>query len=123
MIITTPNIHNIKSKLQFLFKINFHWFHGEEFGKNGSKHVNPLYWREIYYLFNKCGFSIEKISTNRHRGYTYYYTKKDDLIKKMFYGIGNIFMDFVYRIFYLLSFPKDKNLLLGDILVIKAKKR
>lgn len=122
LIITTPNIHNIKSKLQFLFKTNFHWFQKSEFGKNGSMHINPLYWREIYYLLNKYGFRIEKISANRYWGYTFYYSKTDNILKKIFLKIGNIISDILYGIFYIILFPKDKNLLLGDILIIKAKK-
>jgi len=122
LIITTPNIQNVKSKLQFLFKSEFHWFQKNEFGNSGSKHVHPLYWREIIFLLEKYGFKINKITANRTTKYTFYYTDKDNLFKMGSYSILNFISDVFYRILSIFISPKNKILLLGDILIIKATK-
>lgn len=122
LIITTPNIQNVKSKLQFLFNSEFHWFQESEFGDNGSKHVSPLYWRELLFLLKKYGFRVNRLTTNRTSKYTLYYTNRDRLFKKCVYGILNFISDALYRILSIFMFPKDKALLFGDILIIKAIK-
>lgn len=123
LIITTPNIQNVKSKLQFLFKSEFHWFQENEFGNKGSRHIHPLYWREIIFLLEKYNFKIDKITKNRASGYTLYYTDKDNLFKKFVYAILNLVSDMSYRILSVFMFPKNRSLLLGDILIIKATKK
>lgn len=123
LILTTPNIQNVKSKLQFLFKSEFHWFQKKEFGIQGSQHIRPLYWREIIFLLEKYGFRIDKITTNRTLGYTFYYTNEDRLFKKIGYKTFNFILDILYRTLFIFMFPKDKSLLLGDILIIKATKK
>ena len=121
-ILTTPNIHNIKSKLQFLFKTDFHWFNKEEFGKKGSKHIHPVYWREIIFLLEKGGFTIKKISSNRYRNYTIYPKEGFSIFKKSVIFFLNSLADFIYRLVFLFSSPKNKDLLLGDILILSCKK-
>lgn len=123
LIITTPNIQNIKSKIQFLFKSEFHWFQEKEFGKNGSRHLHPIYWREIVFFLDKYGFKIEEITTNRRFGYTLYSTKEDKIIKSISCAIANVFFDIFYRILSIFTFPKNNTLLFGDILIIKAIKK
>jgi 2-polyprenyl-3-methyl-5-hydroxy-6-metoxy-1,4-benzoquinol methylase len=123
LIITTPNIQNVKSKFQFLFKSEFHWFQKNEFGNKGSRHIHPVYWREIIFLLEKYNFKIDKITENRASGYTLYYTNKDNLFKKISYVVLNFFSDMSYRILSVFMFPKNRSLLLGDILIIKATKK
>jgi len=123
LIITTPNIQNVKSKFQFLFKSEFHWFQKSEFGNKGSQHIHPLYWREIIFLLEKYNFKIDEITSNRTSGYTFYYNDKDSLFKKFSYAILNFVSDIAYRILSVFMFPKDRSLLLGDILIIKATKK
>lgn len=120
LVLTTPNIQNVKSKVQFFFKSNFHWFHESEFGDMGSQHINPLYWRELIYLLKKNNFRGIQILCNRKSGYTFYYTLKDNLLKRIFYFGLNLIMDVFYYILSFFMYPKDLNILLGDILVIKA---
>lgn len=123
LIITTPNIQNVKSKFRFLFKSEFHWFQENEFGNKGSRHIHPLYWREIIFLLGKYNLKIDKITANRTFGYTFYYTDKDNLFKKFSYVVLNFVSDMSYRILSVFMFPKNKSLLLGDILIIKATKK
>jgi 2-polyprenyl-3-methyl-5-hydroxy-6-metoxy-1,4-benzoquinol methylase len=122
LIITTPNIQNVKSKFQFLFKSEFHWFQENEFGKKGSRHIHPIYWKEIIFLLEKYNFNIDKITTNRFSGYTFYYKNEDNVFKKFSYDVLNFISDVFYRILSIFMFPKNRPLLLGDILIIKATK-
>ena len=123
LIITTPNIQNVKSKFQFLFKSEFHWFQENEFGNKGSRHIHPLYWREIIFLLEKYDFKINKIATNRTSGYTFYYTDKDNFLKKFNYALLNFISDMFYKTFSIFMLPKNRPLILGDILIIKATKK
>ncbi len=123
IIITTPNIQNVKSKFQFMFRSEFHWFQESEFGNKGSRHIHPLYWREIIFLLEKYNFKIDEITENRTSGYTFYCTNKDNLFKKISCVVLNLFLDITYRILSIFMFPKNKSLLLGDILIIKATKK
>ena len=123
LVLTTPNIQNAKSKLQFLFKSEFHWFQENEFGIQGSQHIHPLYWREIIFLLEKYGFKVDEITTNRAWGYTFYYANEDSLFKKINYKTFNFISDMLYRILSIFMIPKDKPLLFGDILIIKATKK
>ena len=122
LILTTSNIQNVKSKLQFLFSSNLHWFQEREFGEKGSQHLHPVYWRELIFFLKKFNFEIEKIDTNRISGYTLYYTPKDNIFKKIIYSILNFLCDLFYYALSLLMLPKQRSILLGDILVIKATK-
>lgn len=122
LIITTPNIHNIKSKIQFFFKSEFHWFQEKEFGRKGSGHIHPFYWKELVFLLERYGFTINEITSNRYSKYTFYYAEKENLIKKVTYTLFNLLSDIAYRIISIFCFPKKRDLLFGDILIIKAIK-
>lgn len=123
LVLTTPNIQNVKSKIQFFFKSNLHWFHESEFGKKGAQHINPLYWRELIYLLKKNGFNHIEISSNRKLGYTFYYTDKDNLLKRLFYFKINLIADMLYFVLSLFMSSENSDISLGDILIIKAIKR
>ncbi len=123
LIITTPNIQNVKSRFQFLFRSEFHWFQENEFGNKGSLHIHPLYWREIIFLLEKYDFKINKITTNRTFGYTFYYMDRDNFFKKFGYAVLNFISDMSYRILSIFMFPKNRPFLFGDILIIKATKK
>ncbi len=121
-IITTPNISNIKSRLQFLFKGNLHWFQDTEFGEQGSNHINPIYFKELIFILNKNNLKLVELTTNRNTGYTLYYSKKDWIIKRFIYLIANFFSDVIYRILSLFMHTEDKKLKTADILIIHIKK-
>jgi len=123
IVLTTPNIQSIKSKLQFLFSSHFHWFQKKEFGDNGSQHIHPIYFEEIIFLLEKYGFHIDKITTNRKTGYTLFYTERDNVLKKTIYFLINSLCDIFYIILSVIIFPKNSTFLFGDILIIKATKK
>ena len=52
MIITTPNVLSLQSKIMFLFTGYFKWFTPNCF----SYHINPIPSWEMNLIANKCGF-------------------------------------------------------------------
>jgi len=70
LIITTPNILNIKSRIKFLLSGTFFWFDSETIRRNA--HINPIPFFELNYVLENCGFYLEKIETNRIYFFLFY---------------------------------------------------
>jgi len=116
LIITTPNIMNIKSRLYFLLRSYFTDF--KHFSQPGDQqellglHINPIPFGELSYILNRYGFRIETISCNR-------FTRKYPLL-----------MPFLKPLIYFMTQRKNKEadvllkreLLDGDVLIISAQK-
>jgi len=74
LILTTPNVMTIKSRLRFLFYsyLDYFKFFGPlppgaryRVGEHGPHHVNPLFYPEMKFILEKYGFNIERVETNR----------------------------------------------------------
>jgi SAM-dependent methyltransferase len=74
LIITTPNVMTIKSRLRFLFYSYLDYFRyigpippeeRHRIEEHEHQHLNPLFYPEIKFILEKYGFEIEKIETNR----------------------------------------------------------
>ncbi len=116
LVITTPNIMNIKSRLYFLLRSYFTDF--KHFPQPGDQrellglHINPIPLGELSYILNRYGFQIKTISCNR-------FIKKYPLL-----------MPFLKPLIYIMTRKKNKEadvllrreLLNGDILIISAQK-
>jgi len=74
LVLTTPNVMTIKSRLRFLFYSYLDYF--KFFGplppearyrieEHEHQHINPLFYPEIKFILEKYGFKIEKVETNR----------------------------------------------------------
>jgi SAM-dependent methyltransferase len=74
LILTTPNVMTIKSRLRFLFYSYLDYF--KFFGplppgaryrieEHEHQHVNPLFYAEMKFILEKYGFKIERVETNR----------------------------------------------------------
>jgi len=122
-VITTPNISNIKSRLQFLFKGDLHWFNEAEFGYSGSNHINPIYYKEILFILKKNNLELFELATNRDENYTFYMSNTDTILKKTIYFIGNLLCDTIYRILSLFLYSEEKKLKTADILILSIRKR
>lgn len=62
LIITTPNIASLRSRMQYLlyaFHVHF------DYMVDPAEHINPISFIEIRYALNGNGFRIEAIQTNR----------------------------------------------------------
>lgn len=69
VLITTPNIMNIKSRLYFLLRSYFNNFRYFPQPSNQREllglHVNPIPFGELRYILNRYGFRIGAVSCNR----------------------------------------------------------
>ncbi len=74
LIMTTPNVMTIKSRLRFLLYSYLDFF--KYFGplppearytikEHEHQHVNPLFYSEMKFILGKYGFKIERVETNR----------------------------------------------------------
>jgi len=75
VIISTPNILKIRSRVQFLIDGSFPWFdlplvEWDQSGAGPYIHVNPIRFQELEYYIYKAGLSIENIfSSERSYGW------------------------------------------------------
>ncbi len=74
LVVTTPNVMTIKSRMRFLFYSYLDFFRyygplGEEerhrTREYDHQHINPLFYGEMKYILEKYGFAIERLETNR----------------------------------------------------------
>lgn len=95
LILTTPNVNSISSRALFLYNLNYHDF--EEY----TYHISPINFNMLSKMLAYSGFTIEKIDTNK-------------FIKPK--------LSLLFHILYPFLKPQNKIILLGDILIIKARK-
>lgn len=74
LVISTPNVMTIKSRLRFLFYhyLDFFKYFGpipagakHRIEENDQFHINPVFYGEMKYLPEKAGFTIVAVETNR----------------------------------------------------------
>ncbi|MBM4276286.1 MAG: class I SAM-dependent methyltransferase [Deltaproteobacteria bacterium] len=74
LVITTPNVMTIKSRLKFLFYgyLDFFEYYDpllpEERNKTEvyyQQHINPIFYAEMKLILEKCGFKICRVETNK----------------------------------------------------------
>ncbi|MBN1419549.1 MAG: class I SAM-dependent methyltransferase [Planctomycetes bacterium] len=63
LVLSTPNVLGIRSRIRFFFGSHHRRFKGIEPGG----HLTPLSYRELAYAFERAGLAIEAIATNRYR--------------------------------------------------------
>ncbi len=128
LILSTPNILNLKSRFRFLAEGDYEYFRGTPLDqvKNPKEvifnlHLVPYRYQELEYLLSATGFKIEKIFTSIYEGYSHWFLLP--LIKfqswqkeRRFLKKGGIDYRRINKI--LLS----KELLYGRHLIIKAIK-
>lgn len=111
LVISTPNIANVFSRVKFLLTGKFFCFSDEE---RRLGHLNPVTWWEMKEALQKHGFEVEKISSNAH------------LMLSGCESAANECKRFAARLACLALYPfiqpKDMELLKGDSLVFLARK-
>lgn len=116
VVITTPNIMNIKSRLYFLLRsyfTDFRYF-PQPYKERGvlGLHINPIPFGELSYILNRYGFHIETITCNR-------FTTKYPVL-----------MPFLKPLIYFMTRRKNREadillkreLFEGDTLIVSAQK-
>jgi 2-polyprenyl-3-methyl-5-hydroxy-6-metoxy-1,4-benzoquinol methylase len=106
LILTTPNILNVFSRLSFLVRGTFFVFGPGEFRK--GDHINPVSWHELKIILDDLGFSIMAVGANKYIGF--------ESLKKAVSLATYFFLFPVLR-------PRSKPLLLGELLIVEARKR
>jgi len=121
LVISTPNVMTIKSRLRFLFYSYLDYFRyfgsppteeRHQIKEYEHQHVNPLFYAEMRFILEKHGFKIESVETNR-------------MVKK--WKIIFPLIKYFIKIKTKKKFPKDSfyisdTILEGEILIIIAKK-
>jgi 2-polyprenyl-3-methyl-5-hydroxy-6-metoxy-1,4-benzoquinol methylase len=118
LIISTPNIMTIASRLQFLFQGDYPHFSTEKLIRKPvnlydklDKHINPISYSELEYILLQNSLIIKEIATNQY--------VTGSLLAKMLLP---------YIKFKMRKLPSEKSrlssreLLNGDILILRAKK-
>jgi 2-polyprenyl-3-methyl-5-hydroxy-6-metoxy-1,4-benzoquinol methylase len=123
LIISTPNVMTVKSRLRFLFYsyLDFFKYFGpppldeekHRIEEHEHQHLNPIFYGEMKFILEKYGFIIEKIETNR-------FVQKWNIIFP--------FMKWVIKIKSRKKFPKDPfylsdTILKGEDLIFIAQKK
>jgi len=74
LIVTTPNVMTVKSRLRFLFcsYLDYFRYFGPVKGESrffveefDHQHINPVFYGEMKHILTKYGFSIETVATNK----------------------------------------------------------
>ncbi len=129
LVMSTPNILNLKSRLRFLFEGAYDYFREPPLdqAKNPREvifnlHIAPYRYQELEYLLSATGFKIEDIFTSIYEGYGAWFLlpiikfQSRQKEKRTAKNGGSIDYKRIHRI--LLS----KELLFGRHLIIKARK-
>lgn len=111
LIITTPNISNVFSRIKFFFTGKFFLFSLEE---RKSGHISPLTDWQLEYILKDNGFSIQRITSN-----AYFMLSGDGVCLSR---IKRIFARLAYYMFYLFLKPRNPDILKGDLLIFVARK-
>lgn len=123
LILSTPNILSIHSRLRFLLQGHFAFFGGYFSNENNfyTYHINPAGFPQLQMALYKSGFIIEKIASNRS-----IYEGKPlllNLIIKILSAFTSIVTKQRERDAVLKDYFISKELLLGEIIVIKCVKK
>jgi SAM-dependent methyltransferase len=63
LIVTTPNILNLRSRMKFSLLGSFYWFDADGYRRGG--HVNPLPLYELRHILEEAGFTLQQVRVNR----------------------------------------------------------
>jgi len=125
LILTTPNILSIRSRLSYLLYGYPNYFHYMVQRDSCSKkerpidHINPIGFLELRHILARCGFAVQQVATNRIQKRS---SVVSSLLKRLISsrGLSQVRDDQAKAAVRetLLSDP----LLFGEILIVKAKK-
>ena len=122
LILTTPNIMTVESRIKFLITGHFQGFRELRDNHKGLRklkfqgHISPIYYWQLNYFLSNQGFEITKVTTNN--------IKKDHkLLKRIFIPALGWLSNLLSK---LRNFPNDgaysDDFLYGDCLILIAKK-
>lgn len=125
LIITTPNIHSIWSRLRFLLYGEHSFFTYKEFSEKPidivqklDKHINPVSFPELEYILSENNMKLEEVTTNR---YVYEERSLKGVIAILAYPLIKTLMVRHWEEKRSCLMASDE-LICGEILILKAKK-
>ncbi|MBN1527381.1 MAG: class I SAM-dependent methyltransferase [Candidatus Omnitrophica bacterium] len=115
LVVTTPNIASIASRIKFLLFGSYRYFNSriDIADKSLRAHINPVGFPELELILNETGFMVETITANNARERTPFLLRPIAHILRW----ANTHFNRAYN--EMLLHPA---LLFGDILIIKARK-
>jgi len=125
LIITTPNILTIKSRLSYLFYGYPNYFHymiehdPDRRDESPVDHINPVSFLELRHILSRSGFRIEAIETNR---YLKRYSVLYQLMRLLLHSRGRTHVRNDKAKASVRKTLLSAVLLFGEILVLKAQK-
>lgn len=121
LIITTPNIHSILSRLRFLFYGEHPFFTYKEFAEKPAdtyhkldKHINPVGFPELEHILLENKMEIEEVATNM-------YVREFSLRGLFAMLLYPIIKNLMVRQFGRKTFLANDELICGQILILKAR--
>jgi SAM-dependent methyltransferase len=128
LIITTPNILSVLSRLQFVFFGEYSYFYNKPLWSEAvdtyqklDMHINPITFVELEHILSKCNFRLEKIAINKRlRGNspTLHSSPVIQFLGLISYPFIKLIMKRRFKERPLLS---SDELLSGEILILKAR--
>jgi SAM-dependent methyltransferase len=109
LIVTTPNILSLRSRLKFLLFGTFFWF--DESGYRRGGHVNAIPVYELRYILVDAGFVVERLGVNRRRAVAWLAAKSLAPCLRM-----------LARLRAQGTALNGPDLLAGEVLVVRARK-
>lgn len=111
LIISTPNIMNWYSRMKFLVDGYFNEYFSEKEFLGDGYHISPLHFWQLRFLLNQAGMEILEMKSNSYLGVI-----NTSYPKIFFSSLAMLLLRPFLK-------PKDRTLLEGEILIMKARKR
>ena len=125
LVISTPNILNLKSRLRFLFEGSYEYFRkppSEHINDSFDLHITPLRFHELEYILFKNEFKIEEVTTSYlMRWLNILYPLKTLIKKQMWSKYKRVKKKSGFDYSRIYKILLSDSLLLGKHLVIKAR--
>jgi len=123
LVLTTPNILNIFSRLRYLLTGYYEYFGGYYASKENFYvfHINPVGFPELEYILGKSGFEIERIATNRSN----LFKKSPVLVMSILFLLPliNIVTRLKVKDRRMRELFLSKEILMGELLILKCRKK
>jgi SAM-dependent methyltransferase len=132
LIISTPNILSVYSRLRYLLSGYADWIHSRINLPKEKKtfdlmeqHINMIGFPELHYVLSENGFEIETLTSN-HSTLTYswgkLYVKPFAMLSFYVIGICIKIYNMIFKKIILSEYLVTKDMLYGESIIVKAKK-
>jgi SAM-dependent methyltransferase len=128
LIITTPNILSVLSRLRFLFFGEYSYFNNRilwveavDTYQKLDMHINPITFIELEHILVKCNFRVEKIATNKYVRGNSPTLRSSAVIRFLALILYPFIKHIMNKTFKEKPLLSSDELLSGEILILKAR--